>query len=259
VSWTDDLLGVPEILADGTVVANSTATGNEPIANTLNFINLAAAWNDAEQRVDVSAPTVAETKAGYAPAHGATAGAVLGVTGGAPTWAKVLNANVDDAAAIAGSKVAPVFGPQQLSSEYGYALAFRSDVNSEAIAGELWTAETTGAVIVNMTRDLDSNAYLSIPTDNAVLLKALVVGLADNGEGVGYESTALLVNDGGTLALVSVSYTPFVREGAGLTAANVGIIADDGNDQLKIQVLGVAGRDIKWRGQIRMVRAGGLP
>lgn len=60
-------------------------------------------------------PGVAKVNGTSVPATPA-AGAVLGATSGTTSaWAKIVDANVDNAAAIAGSKVAPSFGAQSIS------------------------------------------------------------------------------------------------------------------------------------------------
>lgn len=60
-------------------------------------------------------PTVAKVNGTSVPATPA-AGEVLGATNGTTAvWAKIVNANVDNAAAIAGSKVDPTFGAQSIS------------------------------------------------------------------------------------------------------------------------------------------------
>lgn len=60
-------------------------------------------------------PGVAKVNGTSVPAAPA-AGAVLGATSGvAAAWAKIVNANVDNAAAIAGSKIDPAFGAQSIS------------------------------------------------------------------------------------------------------------------------------------------------
>ncbi len=183
--------------------------------------------------------------------------------GGTVAWGSVdfsiRPLTVDDAAAIAGTKIAPSFGAQACSSNHGYALGFVGDADSDGSAGEVWTASTTGAANADMARASDGNTFLAVPSADAILFEAKIVGLADNGEGVGYVVEALLVNNAGTLAIVSSAYTPLVREDSGLTAAAVTLVADDPNNQLEIQVSGVSGRNIKWRAVCSYVRAGGLP
>jgi len=78
----------------------------------LNFdAPLAAAWDDENEWINVGIDPVSSTSHG---AVVATAGAakVLVAGASAASWAKLVDANVDAAAAIAGTKVDPDFGAQ---------------------------------------------------------------------------------------------------------------------------------------------------
>ncbi len=78
--------------------------------------------NPGSSRLDIEVPTTSSTEAGLLPL---TTGAdkVLAAPANVPTWAKLVNANVDAAAAVAGTKIAPDFGAQNITTTGKWILA----------------------------------------------------------------------------------------------------------------------------------------
>jgi len=94
-----------------TVKAAGTAVTQR---DTLNFVDHTVADNPGQSRTDVSLPG-----AGCPPAitvPDANKALVVNAGGTAMGWATILNANVNAAAAIAGTKVAPDFGAQTITT-----------------------------------------------------------------------------------------------------------------------------------------------
>lgn len=108
MSWLDTVIyGVRRIFAAGT---------EQPAQDALNFAApIVVADDPGNERTNVSIPASSSSTAGTTPA---TTGAdkVLCAPANVPTWAKIADANVDAAAAIVGTKVAPNFGSQAVST-----------------------------------------------------------------------------------------------------------------------------------------------
>jgi hypothetical protein len=112
-SWLAEFLGLPEILVD------DVAVPVEERRAKLNLIpgsgvTIVGVDNEADERIDVtfSAPGAAMS----APADPADDGKVAIAASGDLSYALLANANVAAAAAIAGTKVAPDFGAQDVAT-----------------------------------------------------------------------------------------------------------------------------------------------
>jgi len=98
------------------------------------------------------------------------------------------------------------------------------------------------------------NERFSIPTDTAFRYRLNIIArVPATGDVKEWEALGLIKNVGGTTSIVGSSNTSTFAD-ASLATASIGVSADNTNDSLLVERLGVAGTTIKWYGRLEYVK-----
>ena len=166
--------------------------------------------------------------------------------------------------ALAGAAYGTILGGRECNIDKHGQVAHSSGrfaSNGDAQTSEfIWRVTTTDAT-ANVEMFLDgatATKRATVPNNTTWAFDILVAARRSNGDSICFRIVGGIKNDAGTTVLVAATTETVIADGTGgaLTAANIDVNADNGNDALRIQVTGIAAQTWRWVAHGRIVEVG---